>query len=167
MKSAAASVTMSASGRRRWGNDVMSPESRSALMSRIRGKDTLPERRVSELLRRRGFRWESHVPELPGRPDLVFWRYRVAIFIDGDFWHGWRFPAWRHKLSPFWQAKIAANRARDRRTHARLRRHAWTVVRVWEHEVRQDVQRVADRIAAALQQARATNGIIRHRNPLP
>ena len=128
----------------------MSAEKRSALMARIRGRDTGPERQLAALMRRWRLKWESHCGDIPGRPDFVFRRRRVAVFIDGDFWHGWRFPAWEHKLDPFWAAKIAANRARDRRNHARARRMGWTVVRVWEHELGRDSAAVAARVAAAL-----------------
>ena len=62
----------------------------------------------------------------------------VAVFVDGDFWHGWRFPTWRLKLSEKWEEKIAANRRRDARNHAKLRRCGWTVVRIWEHQMERD-----------------------------
>ena len=126
--------------------DVMSPEARSRLMSRIRGKDTGPERRLRSVLHARGLRFRKHVRELPGTPDIVFTRARVVVFVDGDFWHGWRFPLWEHKLSPFWAEKIRRNRQRDRRNFAKLRRMGWKVIRVWEHQIEKDVDSVADRI---------------------
>lgn len=82
-----------------------------------------------------GLTWESHVRELPGRPDFVFRDAQVAVFVDGDFWHGWRFPQWRDKLSDKWEAKIDATRCRDARNHRRLRRMGWKVVRIWEHQI--------------------------------
>lgn len=133
--------------------DIMSPETRSAVMARIKGKDTGPEKAMDGMLRRLRRRFESHARDLPGRPDFVFRRARVAIFVDGDFWHGWRFPAWRLKLSEKWEAKIEANRLRDRRNHARLRRAGWKVVRIWEHQLKRDpeacLQRVLDALAAS------------------
>lgn len=128
----------------------MSVEKRSALMSRIRGKDTKPELAVGAMLAAREVRPESHPRDLPGRPDFVLRDLRLAIFVDGDFWHGWRFPSWAHKLAPFWAEKIAKNRARDRRNFARLRRTGWTVVRIWEHDIKKDPDRVARRIEALL-----------------
>jgi len=104
-------------------------------MSRIRGKDTGPERRLAEGLLIRGLRCERHVRELPGCPDFVFREVRVAVFVDGDFWHGWRFPLWAHKLSDHWREKIAATRMRDQRNFRKLRRLGWRVVRIWEHEI--------------------------------
>lgn len=140
-------------GRRGVGDDrrdVMAVEQRSACMSRIRGKDTGPERFMHAWLREAGHAPESHVKDLPGRPDFVLRDRRIAIFVDGDFWHGWRFPAWRHKLAPFWETKIAANRARDGRNHARLRRAGWRVVRVWEHEIEKRPDHVKARVAAVI-----------------
>src|SRR5262249_37749020 len=64
----------------------------------------------------------------------------------GDFWHGWRFPQWRDKLSEKWESKIAQNRMRDRRNHARLRRQGWTIVRVWEHQIERDLAGCLSRI---------------------
>ncbi len=113
----------------------MSPKTRSAVMSRIRGKNTGPERTIFRELRRRQIYFSSHAKDLPGRPDVVFRRIRLAVFIDGDFWHGWRFPLWRHMLSPKWQDKIAATRERDKRNFRKLRGLGWRVVRLWEHQV--------------------------------
>jgi DNA mismatch endonuclease (patch repair protein) len=104
-------------------------------MARIRGKDTGPERAVSAILSKMNVVFERHVKDLPGRPDFVLRAERIAIFVDGDFWHGWRFPAWRHKLSERWEAKIELNRNRDIRNHRKLRQRGWKVFRIWEHQV--------------------------------
>lgn len=117
----------------------MSPEKRSALMSRIKGKDTGPERAVAEALRSRGWEFETNARDLPGRPDILFRAPMVAVFVDGDFWHGWRFPLWRDKLSEGWEAKIEANRRRDARNIRKLRRLGWTVIRLWEHQTARDL----------------------------
>jgi DNA mismatch endonuclease (patch repair protein) len=127
----------------------MSKETRSALMARIRGRDTGPELVLAEAMRRKRWVWEAHCRDLPGRPDFVFRRARVAVFVDGDFWHGWRFPAWRHKLSEKWESKIDSNRRRDRRNHQRLRRSGWVVVRLWEHQVKSDLANCLARVSLA------------------
>ncbi len=119
-------------------------------MGRIRGKDTGPERIVAALLRSHRFKFEQHARDLPGRPDFVLRSRRIAIFVDGDFWHGWRFPAWEHKLSPFWRAKIAANRARDASNIRKLRLSRWMVVRVWEHQLERSTQAMCDRLLGIL-----------------
>jgi len=125
----------------------MSPETRSAVMSRIRGRNTGPEQTVGTMLSDLGLFPELHVRDLPGRPDFVFRDSRIAIFVEGDFWHGWRFPAWRLKLSEKWENKIAANRLRDSRNHSRLRRAGWKVVRIWEHQLEFNPDLVRDMLA--------------------
>ncbi len=130
--------------------DVMTAAQRSACMSKIRGKDTGPERFVLALLREAGCNPELHARDLPGRPDFVLRERQLAVFVDGDFWHGWRFPVWRHKLAPFWEKKISANRARDGRNHARLRRAGWTVIRVWEHQIERTPDLVRTRLIDVL-----------------
>src|ERR1700741_2656994 len=90
--------------------DFMAPETRSALMARIKGKNTGPELLLAKELGRIGLRWNSHVKSLPGRPDFVFRKCRVAVFVDGDFWHGWRLPVWVDKLTAKWAEKITSNR---------------------------------------------------------
>ena len=132
--------------------DIMSPAKRSALMARIRGRNTKPEQMIGKGLAKRGMRFENHPADLPGRPDIVFRRMKVAVFIDGDFWHGWRFPLWEKKLSPKWQVKIAANRTRDQRNFRRLRRLGWKVLRIWEHQVEQHLPRCMEKIVAAVHQ---------------
>ncbi len=82
--------------------------------------------------------------------DIVFRRAKVAVFVDGDFWHGWRLPAWEHKLSPFWRDKLHANRTRDRRNFRRLRADGWRVVRIWQHEIANSLPRCIERIVGAL-----------------
>jgi DNA mismatch endonuclease (patch repair protein) len=130
--------------------DIMSVEKRSALMSRIRGKGTKPELIVADLMAKAGVKWEEHARDLPGRPDFVLRKHRVAIFVDGDFWHGWRFPAWRLKLSEKWEKKIESNRLRDIRNHRLLRRQGWTVIRIWEHQIENDPILCANRIRSAI-----------------
>lgn len=130
--------------------DIMSAEKRSALMARIKGRDTGPERLLAGMLRRTRRRFETHVRDLPGRPDFVFRRARVAVFVDGDFWHGWRFPCWRLKLSEKWETKIKTNMARDARNHAKLRRSGWIVIRVWEHQMERNPEACLRRVLAAV-----------------
>jgi DNA mismatch endonuclease (patch repair protein) len=114
--------------------DFLSPEDRSVRMSRIRGVDTVPELIVRRHLHSVGFRYRLHDRSLPGRPDLVLPRHKVVIFVNGCFWHAHRcqkgrIPASRSK---FWEAKFAANQARDARNARRLRRVGWRVLTVWE-----------------------------------
>ncbi|MYC47086.1 MAG: very short patch repair endonuclease [Chloroflexi bacterium] len=132
--------------------DHLNPRDRSRLMSRIRSKDTGIEIAVRKTVFKRGLRYRIHAKDLPGKPDLVFRKARVAVFVDGDFWHGWRFSDWQHKLKPYWAKKIEGNKLRDQRNFAELQRRGWLVVRVWGHEVLADVECVADRIEAAVKE---------------
>lgn len=130
--------------------DFMSPEQRSRVMAKIKGKHTGPERAIMMALTSRGLKFESHVSQLPGRPDVVFRDEQVAVFIDGDFWHGWRFPLWQHKLAQKWQEKISTTRKRDKRNFSRLRRQGWRVLRIWEHQVESHVEKCVEKIVAVL-----------------
>jgi DNA mismatch endonuclease, patch repair protein len=130
--------------------DNLTPEQRSYCMSRIKGKDTGLEVQVRSELHKRGLRFRKHIKELPGKPDIVFSKARVAVFVDGDFWHGYRFPLWEHKVSDFWKKKIVTNRDRDRRNHKKLRGLGWTVIRVWQHEVQEDFEACINRIVSAI-----------------
>jgi DNA mismatch endonuclease, patch repair protein len=119
--------------------DHLTTAHRSWNMSRIRGRDTGPERAVRSLLHRLGYRFRLHGTKLPGRPDIVLARYRTVVLVHGCFWH-------RHRHCPlaytpksrtkFWSEKFAGNMARDRRTGQALRRLGWHVIVVWECEVR-------------------------------
>ena len=130
--------------------DIMSPEQRSRVMSRNRGKNTTPERYIAALLRAAGLNFKRHERALPGCPDFVFTESRVAVFVNGDFWHGWRFPLWGHRMGQFWRQKIADTRARDRRNFQRLARSGWKIVRIWEHQVESEVVACVERIARAV-----------------
>ena len=130
--------------------DIMSPKTRSALMARIKGKNTGPERLIREALSINGKSCENHAKDLPGRPDFVFRDCRLVVFVDGDFWHGWRFSAWRHKLSVKWERKIESNRQRDLRVHRSLRRGGWRVLRIWEHQIERDLDGCVRRVLSAI-----------------
>ncbi len=124
-------------------------------MSRIKGKDTGPEMKVRSALHKKGLRFRKHVKDLPGKPDIVFRKAKVAVFIDGDFWHGYRFPAWEDKVSDFWRKKITGNRKRDARNHRKLRSKGWKVIRIWQHEVERDFETCLDRIVESLDRSEA------------
>ena len=130
--------------------DIMSPEKRSAVMAKIRGRDTKPELAVAAMLNHIGVRYEVHARDLPGRPDFVIRELRVAVLVDGDFWHGWRFAQWRLKLSEKWESKIAGNMRRDARNRRLLRQAGWIVVRLWEHQIASCPSRCRTRIRSAL-----------------
>jgi len=130
--------------------DNLTREQRSRCMSRVRTRNTDIERALRSALHRRGFRFRKHVKALPGCPDLVFVSQRAVVFIDGDFWHGYRYPTWAESLSPFWRRKIEINRRRDQRNFRRLRHRGWKVIRIWQHEVERDLLRCVGRIVSEL-----------------
>jgi DNA mismatch endonuclease (patch repair protein) len=107
------------------------------------------DRELAAEFRRRGFRVEENVEWLPGRPDLILPRRKVAIFVHGCFWHGCpkHFTLPKHNRS-WWRAKIEGNKVRDRRRAATLRRQGWHVYTVWEHR---RMESVADLIARSTQ----------------
>jgi DNA mismatch endonuclease, patch repair protein len=145
--------------------DNMTVEQRRRTMSRIRHSNTKPELIIRRLLFARGLRYRKCCRALPGKPDLVFSAAKVAVFVDGDFWHGWRFHEWSHKLtSAYWKDKIARNRARDARNQALLEQAGWRVIRIWEHEVEGDPDACADKIEdvvrRAANSARAEDGAL-------
>lgn len=118
--------------------DFMSKETRSRVMSRIRGRDTKPEMVVRKYLHGLGLRYTLHDRKLPGKPDLVFRSRKVAVFVHGCFWHGhegcdsWKMPQSRME---YWQDKIAGNRDRDARAVQRLKEDGWLVCVVWACEL--------------------------------
>ena len=123
-------------------------------MSRVKGKDTGLEKRVRSELHKRGLRFRKHVKELPGRPDIVFRKARLAVFLDGDFWHGFDFPQWECAVSPFWRAKISKTIERDSRNCSKLDAMGWTVVRLWQHELDVDFEACILHIIHAAEQGR-------------
>jgi DNA mismatch endonuclease (patch repair protein) len=134
--------------------DNMTPEQRRMTMSKIRGRNTKVELAVRKELHRRGYRFRVNAGWLAGKPDVVFTKMRLAIFIDGDFWHGWRFDQWSHKLADYWRAKISSNKTRDRRHMSRLRREGWAVMRIWEHEIEENLERCVRRIESKIESLR-------------
>src|SRR5437588_10873309 len=134
--------------------DPRTPEQRFRAMSNVKLRDGSLEVIVRSELHKRGYRFRKHVKSLPGSPDAVFPREKIAIFIDGDFWHGYRLPTWEHKLNDFWKQKIRANRKRDQKNFLKLRRMGWRVIRIWQHEIRENPTRCTERIAALVTTAR-------------
>lgn len=108
-------------------------------MSRISGKDTKPEELVRKYLFSKGFRYRKNVRTLPGSPDLVLPKYHTVIFVNGCFWHGHKnckYFVWPKNNTEFWRKKIEANMERDKRKKSQLGDMGWTVLTVWECELR-------------------------------
>jgi DNA mismatch endonuclease (patch repair protein) len=119
--------------------DSLSRSARSALMSRIGGKNTAPELAVRRALHALGYRYRLHASNLPGRPDLVFPSRAKAVFVHGCFWHGHDCAHGRrrpHTNVAFWSEKARANADRDQRKQRALEAAGWSVLVVWECEVK-------------------------------
>lgn len=120
-------------------------------MAAVRSKNTSPEVRLRRALFHAGVRgWRCHYKRAPGKPDLAWPSLRVALFVDGAFWHG--HPS-RHKpgrSGAYWDSKIAGNVERDREADAALEAAGWTVIRVWDFDVRRDLAAVVARILSEL-----------------
>lgn len=120
-------------------------------MRRVRARDTAPELALRRALYALGVRgWRCDRKGLPGRPDLAFGRQRVAVFVDGAFWHGHPSKYWPGRCGQYWDQKIQRNRERDRRTDSALAATGWVSLRIWDFEVERDPVAAAKRVQAAL-----------------
>ncbi|MBU1197204.1 very short patch repair endonuclease [Candidatus Micrarchaeota archaeon] len=118
-------------------------------MSSIKGKHTKPEKVMRKLLRSSGIKFSIY-SELPGHPDIVIKAKRLAVFIDGDFWHGWHYLQRRKALSSFWRNKLEVNIRRDKKQRLALRKMGWRVIRIWEHEITATPLKSLKKISRAL-----------------
>jgi DNA mismatch endonuclease (patch repair protein) len=121
--------------------DTFSPQQRSEIMRRVKGKDTSLERMLRSALHRRGLRFRLNYP-LPGKPDIVFVRQRVVAFVDSCFWHGCP----QHLRMPksnrdYWERKIGRNVQRDKENNAAYENLDWKLIRLWEHDLKDDFER--------------------------
>jgi DNA mismatch endonuclease (patch repair protein) len=114
--------------------DIVDKATRSRMMAGIRGKNTKPELLLRSGLHRKGFRFRVHVEGLPGKPDIVFPKYRAVIFAHGCFWHGHDCPLfkWPSTRKDFWRMKITTNNKRDQSKRKELADSGWRILTVWE-----------------------------------
>ncbi|MDO8872893.1 MAG: very short patch repair endonuclease [Methanoregula sp.] len=131
--------------------DVLNEQQRKHNMSRIRGKNTGPEIKLRKMLWSHGIRGYRIHHNMPGKPDIVFIKKKIAIFIDGCFWHkcpiDFQEPETRKE---FWMKKINSNVERDKKITKKLQEEGWTVIRFWEHEVRKKPEEVIEKILLLL-----------------
>jgi DNA mismatch endonuclease (patch repair protein) len=132
--------------------DVYSPEERSRVMAAVRNRGTKPELTLRRSLWAAGVRgWRCNRRDLPGRPDLAFSRTKVAVFVDGAFWHGHPSKFRQGQSGAFWDEKIARNQARDRAADEELATLGWRVLRLWDFEVLRDPIDAVARVRALLE----------------
>ena len=131
--------------------DTVSKRKRSEIMRAIRSKDSQIENLLRKELRKRKIRFKANIVSLPGKPDIVFARKKLAIFIDSCFWHGCkshcRIPQANRK---YWMAKIGGNKLRDEKVNAIYRKMDWKVLRFWEHQIKKNPQQCVNKIKQAL-----------------
>ena len=116
-------------------------ETRSRIMSRIRGIDTTPEKYFRKKLWRLGYRYRKNYSKLPGKPDIVFVKKKVVIFIDGEFWHGFEWDTKKPRIlsnRDYWINKIERNIERDKRISITLEQQGWQVLRFWSRDIKND-----------------------------
>ena len=131
--------------------DVHTQEQRTYNMSCIRGKNTGPELTLRKILFAEGFRGYRIHYDLPGKPDIVFTKKKIAIFIDGCFWH--KCPLCFHEpetRKEFWMKKIQSNVDRDKKVNELLKNDGWTVIRIWEHEIKKEPENAVNKIITCL-----------------
>ncbi len=134
--------------------DRFSKSERSALMAKVRSKDTAPEMIVRKLAHSLGFRYRLHRKDLPGKPDLVFSGKKKVIFVHGCFWHGHNCPLGANQPKSnieYWAKKLARNQNRDKKNKRSLEKMGWDVLIVWECEVK-NTSLLAQRVISFLNQ---------------
>jgi len=132
--------------------DCYSKEVRSRVMSKIRSKNTKPEILLRKCLWNLGYRgYRIHNKDLPGKPDIVFTKKKIAIFIDGCFWHKCPLDFQEPKSNKkYWMEKIQLNVERDKKINEDLQTGGWVVVRIWEHMIKKEPEKAIDQIIARL-----------------
>ncbi len=122
--------------------DKITKEKRHKIMASIHGKDTKPELIVRHFLFSRGFRYRVNNNRLPGKPDIVLFKYRTVIFVNGCFWHGHNCKDFRKPRSnvSFWEQKINRNKARDIKVQKELHKMGWHVIVVWECQLKKEIK---------------------------
>lgn len=124
-------------------------------MSQIKSKNTKPERIIFSILEEKGYKFERHYP-IAGKPDIAFPDCKVAVFIDGEYWHGKDFEITKQTMSPFWLKKIRDNIKRDKKNKRKLRNEGWHVMRLWGKKVVKHPERALKRIAKFVKKAKST-----------
>lgn len=135
--------------------DRLTPEQRRKNMQHIRSKDTKIEILLRKALWKKGIRYRKNYKEIPGRPDIAITKYKIAIFCDGDFFHGKDWEILRPRLekgsnSDFWINKISQNRERDDLINKELLFQGWTVIRFWETDIKKNINECVQAITEAI-----------------
>jgi DNA mismatch endonuclease (patch repair protein) len=142
----------------KYPKDNVTPEKRSWIMSRIKSKDTNPELKLRRELWRRGLRYRKDYRGLPGKPDIVFAKSKVVVFVDGAFWHGKKLPQARLNLmTPYWKDKIQRNMNRDTENNSKLQEMGYIVLRFLDFEIIKKTTEIANRIEEIVSNSNRTS----------
>lgn len=134
--------------------DDLTPEQRKKNMRAIRSKDTTIELALRKALWQRGIRYRKNYKGLIGKPDIVITQYRIAVFCDSDFWHGYDWENRKSRIKSnqdYWIPKIERNMKRDREVTAALVEQGWIVLRFWEHTIRKELEECVEDIQEAVE----------------
>lgn len=135
-------------------NGFYTTKQRSELMAKIKSQNTKPELKLKKALWNLGFRYRKNLKKLPGSPDIVYTKHKLAIFVDGEFWHGYNWAEKKTKIKTnrdFWIPKIERNIQRDTQNNQLLTEAGWYVIRFWEHELKKDFEDCLNRVISYLQ----------------
>ncbi|MFA5104794.1 MAG: very short patch repair endonuclease [Candidatus Margulisiibacteriota bacterium] len=131
--------------------DNLTPEQRRKNMQNIRSEGTRPELLIAKELRRQKIYFAKNVKTITGKPDFVFRRKKVAVFVDSDFWHGHRTRCIMPKSNcEFWENKIARNKQRDKDVNRELKKQGWTVLRLWEKDIKKNMTKIMEKVLNTL-----------------
>ena len=134
--------------------DDLTPEQRKKNMRAIRSKDTTIELALRKALWQRGIRYRKNYKGLIGKPDIIITKYRIAVFCDSDFWHGYDWENRKARIKSnqeYWIPKIERNMKRDQEVTLALVNQGWIVLRFWEHTIRKELERCVDDIQEAVE----------------
>ncbi|HVA82805.1 MAG TPA: very short patch repair endonuclease [Candidatus Aquilonibacter sp.] len=126
--------------------DIFTKEKRSKIMASIKGKNTGIEIKLLKGMKKAGIRDFKYQKKMLGNPDFVFEKEKIAVFCDGNFWHGYRFSKWGNKLNKFWFDKITNNIKRDKRVGRKLKKEGWIVIRIREHQINKSTEKCVAKI---------------------
>lgn len=131
--------------------DNLTPEQRRKNMQNIRSEGTRPEQLIAKELRKRKIYFAKNVKTIFGKPDFVFRKKRITVFVDSDFWHGHKKRCIMPKSNcEFWEQKIERNKQRDKAVNRELRRKGWVVIRLWERDIKRDLLKTINKVLNVL-----------------
>ena len=138
--------------------DDLTPEQRRKNMQAIKSKDTTIELALRKALWNKGIRYRKNCKTLIGKPDIAITKYKIAVFCDSEYWHGYDSENRNQKIKSnreYWIPKIERNMARDKEVNAALEQEGWTVIRFWERQIRKELDSCVDEVLSAIEKKRA------------